>query len=603
MRTAAVLACLTAAAVSLAAGEEKRARPAAAAVVLSSPAEVVALAVRDILAVSPADRPHVRYLAAYNFAPEDRPDCWRVLNVHANGLSREPEIVPLVLVPASGNALARLDLRAYGWSAELWDKLGGFDVYFHARVKQADTVTVQTETETTTEYETVYVPADPPPELKEFEENGNTYVHKPNEQRYHLKRGTTKDGTQRTDLPQSSKVELGLLVPVKKAKKKAGPVKASAVENKGDGKETLAAAPWLSRTPAEAKAIAGLIEATGSTSPVLRADWFFRHTAIQEADKANGQIPGYYDFLRLKNQKDFEEAIGLDLKAARGAFKDEVSAVVVRSTVALNNRRLVRFGKIGGGAWFTLDAQENTGKKNYLRIPDTDPKAKTFLQAVAQEDEFTATEAFGPGPNGLMIWWLANNKGERQNAAPDFIASDGTAPGTDRRVHANLSCVRCHSEGVRPIKDVLRTLISDPLAAKVPDYDTARRLRQLYSSDLDRKVRADQQVYADAVATASGGLKPDAFAKLYSTFWARYQERDFTLDRIALETGYPREHVLKSLDGLAKAVGSLDPVAAGLLRGLAKDDSEVPIRSEMFEEIFPVLMTYLRNAVPVSPAK
>jgi hypothetical protein len=335
-------------------------------------------------------------------------------------------------------------------------------------------------------------------------------------------------------------------------------------------------APWLAETAGQKKAIAGLVKLTRSQGPVLRADWFFRKTAIQKGDAV-----GYYDFLGVgKRKADFEEAVGAELGLAK-RLKKEVAGVVLRSAVALNNRRLVRFGTVTGAYWQTLDAKANVDRRNFARVLD-------------DGFEFDASEVIASLPNGLHAYFLANSKGQRQDTAPDFIASDSTASGTDRRVHAGLSCVRCHGAvgGIQEIDDWVRRLVAPPLALQSPDYDKLKRLRQLYLSDLRGQVRKDREQYADAVKRANG-LTALANARLYARWWDHYQEQDFDLARVERELGVPRARVVAALREFSRKGGALDPILAGLLQ-----PQELPIRSEQWEEVFAQAMLAVRGYQP-----
>lgn len=536
------------------AGSQAPLSPAAGATLtaarLLSPADAAQAAAKDILSIG-GDRSKIRFLSLYNFAPSARVEAWRIMSAHVNGLSREPTIVVPEAVAGTGRSLLRINLDDYGWDAATWEKLGIFDPYFHVGLKGVF-------------YERTF--------------NGHHWIRHP----------TLFDGTWqeviRDNADGSTTVRLddGNVVKVKDSAQDV----------------SRAIAPWLSRNQQEAAALAKLAELTQSASPVLRADWFFRHTAIQDSKKAKGKIPGYYDFLRIKNQADYEKALGFDLKLVRTTYPDETAASVARSTVAINNRRLLRFGKIGGGIWWTLDTDANEEKRNYLEVLDTETKSENFLKKFANKDEFTATETFGPLPNGMMLWGLFNNEGERQNEAPPEIANDRKAPGSDTRVHVNMSCIRCHVKGVQPIDDWVRGLVANPLELKVVEYDTFKRLRQLYVSDLGKKILADQKVYEEAIATATNGMTATAFSSAYANFWNRYQETDFDLERISLETGATKEQVLRAIDGITRATGSMDTVLSGLLRALVRGDHERPIRSEHFEQVFSVLQFHLRGAKP-----
>jgi hypothetical protein len=331
-----------------------------------------------------------------------------------------------------------------------------------------------------------------------------------------------------------------------------------------------AAAPWL-----PPGASAGLTEQTQSAAPIVRADWFLYRTAIQAGREGHG----YYDFLGLgKKEKDFQELVGVDERLARKARK-EIAAVVARSSVTLNNRGIKRLGAVTGGYWYTQDYKTSTDRQNTLRLLDGD----------AEPPEGDASEQYGTLPNGLFAFWLQNGKGERQDTAPDFIAGDGQATDTDRRVHIGLSCIRCHVEGIRPINDWARQVYHGALSLQSPDYAKLVRLRQLYLSDLEGHVKADQEAYARALGRACG-LKPAELARAYAAAWHAYAERDLGLEDAARELGCTPQQLVAALDAQLKATGRLDPVLAGLIQ-----KPPVAVRREHFEELYGVLQSALRG--------
>jgi hypothetical protein len=613
-----------------------KSRGAPPAAPLLAPADGVSAAARDIQSVQPSERPFHRYLSLYNVPPEQRVKCWLLVAHHLNDLSRKPFEGQLYFVPDLGPptpanprgessfSLVRFDCREFAADPKvflkLWEKLGTFDTYYHDKVKAVDRAVTVSESE----LETVYVPAEAKLE-RTTTNGGRTHWVRPkgstDEDDWLWEKGSFK-GETKDGLTEGERKKLGLLVPVKRPKRTAaeGPD-----VDKAPAAEKLALAGHLSYdvNPAAAKAKAAalgeMLVAMSTTeipcqTPILRADWFFRMTAVQDGEKFGGKAPGYYDFLGLKTQADFEEAVGVDIKRARTTYPEESWCVVNRSAVALNNRRLMRIGR----GWWTMDAKENVGKRNYSKVLDTDTKAETFKAdiGVGSDDpavnEFDATEAFGFLPNRHMAWWLANNKKVRQNFAPPEIASDSTAAGTDRRVHINLSCKRCHTEGVQPVKDVIRGRIGPdggrPLLLKTPDFAAYERARQLYSSDFDTLVGQDQKVYVDAILKGTG-LTARQFADAYADFWNRYQETDFDVDRAVLETGVPRQKLLGTLERLAKppeegGVGAVDPDLSGLLKALTTDQREDAIRSEKWEEVFPLLMVHLTTGgVPAAEHK
>lgn len=336
--------------------------------------------------------------------------------------------------------------------------------------------------------------------------------------------------------------------------------------------EETAPAPWL--PPKESAALVAMAQ---SRAPVVRADWWL----VQTSQQAERKGTGYYDFLQVKDRKEFQAAVGLDQKAAE-RLQREVRAIVARSGVALNNRQVVRFGTITGAYWVTLDSNKSQNGSNAVRQLNGDYK-------------HDAEEVYATLPNGLFAFFLGDAGGTRQDSAPDTIASDGQAPGNDRRVHVGVSCVRCHVEGIRPISDWGRRVYRSPLTLASKDHEKLRRLQRLYLSDLDRWVRRDQQDYAEALFKVSG-QKPAEMARLFGRLHASYAEAEVTADQAAREAGVAKAQLVAAVKryasaNLAKAEPS-DPLLVGLVQ------ADEPLRREHFEEVFPLLMQILGGYKP-----
>lgn len=327
-----------------------------------------------------------------------------------------------------------------------------------------------------------------------------------------------------------------------------------------------ALAPWL-----PAKASQALALACQSQVPVVRLDWWLHQVTVAADRQA-----GYYDWLNLgAKEADFQGLIGADVAKAR-ELRKETRALVSRSIVTLNNRAMGRVPTLTGVYWFTQDFAASTERKNTLRLldPDFDPDA---------------SEQYGTLPNGLFAFWLQDGRGARQNTAPDTIASDGQARGTDRRVHVGLSCVRCHVEGIRPVNDWARRVYQPPFALEDRDFEESKRKRSQYLSDLTGKIKRDQQDYAEALRQVNG-LTPAANAKLVADLWDWYAERDRSLADVAGEVGTKGDVLTEALKTEARTT-QLDPVLAGLLQG-------VEMRPEHLEEVFALLNEILRRHKP-----
>jgi hypothetical protein len=347
----------------------------------------------------------------------------------------------------------------------------------------------------------------------------------------------------------------------------AGPGKSSWVTTRvvpeKQKKRVQASAPWL-----PALEIAALIALTQSQIPLVRADWFLFQTAIQKDRKA-----GYYDFLKLGNkEKDFQELVGADARLAQ-KLRKEIAGIVARSSVTLNNRSLIVERSVTGFYAFTFDFASNVDVKNPVRLLDRD----------ARPD---ASEQYGTLPNGLLATWLQNGQGIRQDTAPDNIASDGKATGSDRRVHVGLSCWRCHGEALQPVNDWARRIYQPPLRLDSPIEDAKRKLRALYLSDLAGAIDDANRDFAKVLLRVNG-WKPRENARAYADAWDWYAERDRTVDDAASELGVAAEAFKDKLRARARMAGSLDPILGALLQGL-------PVRVEHWEEIFAVAMDIAR---------
>jgi hypothetical protein len=299
-------------------------------------------------------------------------------------------------------------------------------------------------------------------------------------------------------------------------------------------------APWLLRTPKEKAALEYLIGVTESDSPIITAEWFVVQTAIQDQRK-----PGYYDFLGVKDEATFQRLVGYTERDIDPSFLREVRESVAVSGVTLQPRAIERKEKVGGALWRTRDIRVAKDKSNPLRVLD-------------DKLVFDATEQYGHLSNGLWAMFLGNAKGERQDSAPDFIASDSTAPHNDRRVHIYLSCARCHSaSGLQEIDGWVRGVLNAPpnfLAAA--DIKEAKRLRQQYVRRLEPHLVADRKRYSDALLEATGGLTPEKYASGLALLWKTQAEDAVTVDRAARDLGCS---VKELQDALAAQGAAVDP--------------------------------------------
>lgn len=334
------------------------------------------------------------------------------------------------------------------------------------------------------------------------------------------------------------------------------------VRRKIGDKEEVLAARWLPKDE-----MTKLIGWTDSIIPVVRADWFWVQTAIQADRKV-----GYYDFLELKNRNDYFKLVGVDRKKAEELGK-QWAAVLRRSGISIRNRQVARDGVVDGGHWYTLDVTANQTRK------------KNALNTLIGYDH-DAEEHIAPLPNGLFAYYLSDNKGVQQDSAPDQVGPDTTTTSNDARIHAYLSCVRCHREGLRPLDDYGRKLLAGPGKLAVSnDRALFDKLAALYLRPLDRHRVRDNLEYSEALKEAGGAeLNPAKLAQIYTSVWQRWNDNDVTREQAALEIGVDEVFLTEALRWYGSPKGGKQILPLSLL-GFTLEKPESMLR-EHFEEAY-----------------
>jgi hypothetical protein len=324
--------------------------------------------------------------------------------------------------------------------------------------------------------------------------------------------------------------------------------------------------PWLDQTSIEF-----LMRGTHSEFPIFRADWFIVYSTVE---------PAYHRLLGLgDNEKDFERVVFADESLAEKA-RGQHKAVVVKSSVTRNNRTMTRSPTFTGGYfWKTKDSLRSVDERNYVQ---------NLL-----DEQFDASEIIATLPNGLQAYLVTDAKGKRLDKADNEIATDYMA--ADKIVRNGRSCIYCHAPGINPIQDEIRTLNKklqnqEQVMLLVASEKDAYRIQDLFSSNLDRQITRDQQIYADAIGEATGSTPADIAGK-YFRQWEGYEEYLLTKEVIARDCGLS----LTELERYART--SNDPLLLGLINNPIR-----PVRRDQFERSFQdfmVLMARLRVTPPL----
>ena len=237
-----------------------------------------------------------------------------------------------------------------------------------------------------------------------------------------------------------------------------------------DAPEQTALKEQLSRLQTEMK----------SDIPSVHVDWFVAKASLP---------PLYHDLLSLPlTDRELETRLEVDV------VRNLLNAPGVRvwragtndSGVSNNNRVVERHTSRYGAYWKSYDFAGSVGTQNIF----THPLSFTH----------DGGEAIFNLPNGLQGYYLANASGFRLDDAPINIVSNPAA--SDPTVRNGLSCLGCHTEGMKTFEDQVRSVIE---SNATPAYDKAQALR-LYveQSDMDARLGEDMDRYRVALAKTGG---------------------------------------------------------------------------------------------------
>ena len=221
--------------------------------------------------------------------------------------------------------------------------------------------------------------------------------------------------------------------------------------------------------------------------PSVHIDWFIATASTP---------PLYHDLLSLPlTDRDLETRLEVDVA------RNLVNAPGVRvwragfnnSGVSNHNRVVERHTSRYGAYWKSYDFAGSVGTQNIFTHP---------LQFTHDGGEVIFNM-----PNGLQGYYLANASGFRLDEAPIKIVSNPAA--SDPTVRNGISCIGCHTEGMKNLEDQVRSAIESNAN---PRYDKAQALR-LYveQSVMDARVSEDMELYRGALEATGGtfdGVEP-----------------------------------------------------------------------------------------------
>ena len=287
-----------------------------------------------------------------------------------------------------------------------------------------------------------------------------------------------------------------------------------------------------------------LCQETNCELPFVRADWFIATASLP---------PLYHEILGLP-ETDKELETQLEVNVAEN-LKNAPGVRVWRagfneSGVSVNNRIVERHKSRYGAYWKSYDFAGNVGTQNIFTHPF----------------DFThdGGEIIFNLPNGLQAYYLSTATGDRLDEAPINIVSD--AGSRDPVVRNGLSCMGCHTEGMKIFEDQMRSVIEQNWN---PSYDKAQALR-LYveKSEMDSLVREDIVRYRRAIEAAGGvfgGSEP--IQQLVKQF-----EGPLDTTHAAAEMGLKTDEFLKEIRR-KNALQDAGLLVLGIEKGTVKRDA------------------------------
>ena len=230
-----------------------------------------------------------------------------------------------------------------------------------------------------------------------------------------------------------------------------------------------------------------LREAMDCEVPFVHVDWFIAAAALP---------PLYHDILDLpETDRELEARLEVNVvenirnapgkRVWRAGFND--------SGVSSNNRVVERHISRYGAYWKSYDFAGNVGTQNVLTHP------LSF--------EHDGGEIIFNLPNGLQAYYLVDAGGNRLDAAPIKIVRNPAA--SDPTVRNGLSCIGCHTEGMKVFEDEVRGVVEQNAN---PPFNKDRALR-LYAekAEMDKFLEEDTARYRQALEKTGdvfGGIEP-----------------------------------------------------------------------------------------------
>ncbi|MFZ6182633.1 hypothetical protein [Nannocystis pusilla] len=269
----------------------------------------------------------------------------------------------------------------------------------------------------------------------------------------------------------------------------------------------------------------------------VKGDWFI---------EAASQPPLYHTVLGIPGTRtELEGELGVDVDANILAEleldHDEVLRAGFRDSKVSRSNRVIERHQVPSADyrayWLSYDFADNEDEKDIIVRP---------LDFVEDGGEIIFTL-----PNGLQGYMIVDGAGARIDRAPIAIVHDGEVP-EEPEVINGLSCMSCHSEGMRRATDEVRGYAE---SNTVFDAAQQEQIAKLYAPQdvFDRAQQRDIETFAASLAKTGSAGRVGGYEPVMAAHIAF--ELDVDLRRAAAEFGISRDELLKNLSRLEGLVG------------------------------------------------
>ena len=311
--------------------------------------------------------------------------------------------------------------------------------------------------------------------------------------------------------------------------------------------------------------LTALREAMDCEVPFVHVDWFLAVASLP---------PLYHDILSLpETEAALERELGIDVAGnlQRAPGLRVLRAGTNDSGVSAHNRVVERHSFRNGAYWKSHDFASSVGPKNILQNPLTFDR--------------DGGEVIFNLPNGLQAYYISDGAGNRIDVAPTDIVSNPAA--SDPAVRNGLSCIGCHTEGMKTFEDVVRSAFEQQ-----PDSALKTQVLRLYVSktEMDRFVVQDTARYRKALEDTGGvfgeGIEPVHF------FHEAFQE--------PLSASYAAASIGLEEAAFVKLIRENTDLQRLGLAGLLIDDGNVK-RDAWTADFSEIVSCVYNNACPTTP--